>query len=93
VARQSSDNEIDLHGVTIYDGVRIALEKTEQWWADLGPGRITRAKSEPLVIITGAGRHNTNGVSRLRQSVGAALKRDGWKYVVEEGRFIVKGKL
>jgi len=93
VAAQSSEDHVDLHGVTVYDGVRIALEKTEEWWAKLGPGRVAQAKVSPLTIVTGAGRHSANGVSRLRPRIGAALKRDGWKYVVEEGRFVVKGKL
>ena len=93
VAAQSSEGNIDLHGVGYYDGVRIAMEETERWWDNLGPGRSTKAKAEPLVLVTGVGRHSANGISRLRQGVGAALKRDGWKYVAEEGRFLVKGKI
>lgn len=93
VAAQSTENYVDLHHVPVHDGIRIALSQAEMWWDGLGPGsREAMAKRTPLIIVTGKGRHSASGVSKLRQDVGAALKREGWKFSVEEGRFLVKGK-
>lgn len=92
VAAQSDETKIDLHGVQVRDGVRIALDRTRQWWEGLGEGKTARARKEPLVIVTGMGYHSTNGISKLRQDVGAALKREGWKVIVETGQFVVNGR-
>lgn len=91
VDQQSTDGTVDLHGVSVQDGVRIARQRVLDWWKDL------RARKEPvsekrLTIITGLGRHNASGISPLRQAVAAALTRDGWKYTVETGRFVVSGR-
>ncbi|KAL7926710.1 hypothetical protein ACQKWADRAFT_281149 [Trichoderma austrokoningii] len=91
VDQQSTDWAVDLHGVSVQDGVRIARQRVLNWWKDL------RAREGPvleknLTIITGLGRHNASGISPLRQAVAAALTRDGWKYTVETGRFVVSGR-
>lgn len=91
VNEQSSSVHIDLHGVPVADGVRIALERTQLWWANLGEDRAKRAR-EGFTVITGLGTHSVGGVSRLRQEVGAALKREGWRTRTETGQFIVTGK-
>lgn len=91
VDEQSSNAHIDLHGVPVADGVRIALERTQLWWGSLGEDRAKRAR-EGFTVITGLGTHSATGVSRLRQEVGAALKREGWRVRTETGQFIVTGK-
>ncbi|PNY28800.1 Uncharacterized protein TCAP_01278 [Tolypocladium capitatum] len=92
VEQQSSPNSIDLHGVLVHDGVRIARQKTQDWWQHLGEFRARRAREEGFTVITGLGRHNTSGVSQLRQAVAAALLQDGWKVQVETGKFVVTGR-
>lgn len=92
VDEQSSGSHIDLHGVPVADGVRIALEKTHFWWASLGENRARKAREDGFVVVTGLGNHSASGVSRLRQEVGAALKREGWRVRVETGQFVVTGR-
>lgn len=92
VDEQSSAGHIDLHGVPVSDGVRIALLRTQAWWASLGENRAKRAREEGFIVVTGLGNHSTSGVSRLRQEVGAALKREGWRVRTETGQFVVTGK-
>lgn len=92
VDEQSSRSCIDLHGVPVADGVRIALERTHTWWADLGENRAKKAREEGFVVVTGLGNHSTSGVSRLRQEVGSALKREGWRVKTETGQFVVTGR-
>ncbi|OAA62727.1 smr domain containing protein [Niveomyces insectorum RCEF 264] len=38
VDAQSTPGTVDLHFVGVHDGVRIALERTRRWWADLADG-------------------------------------------------------
>ncbi|ODA80793.1 hypothetical protein RJ55_03753 [Drechmeria coniospora] len=91
VETQSTAGSIDLHGVLVHDGVRIALQRTQDWWHDLGDSRPRKAKEHGFTVITGLGRHSAGGVSQLRQAVAAALLQDGWKFHVESGRFVVYG--
>lgn len=92
VDEQSSPSHIDLHGVPVADGVRIALERTQAWWGGLGEDRARRARAEGFTVVTGLGNHSSKGVSRLRQDVGAALKRAGWRVRTETGQFVVTGR-
>ncbi|KAF4122110.1 Smr domain [Geosmithia morbida] len=92
VRQTSTKTSIDLHGVTVRDGTRIAREKARQWWDELGEFRSRRAQEQPLTIITGIGKHTASGVSQLRQAVAATLLRDGWKMRVETGRFVLTGR-
>lgn len=92
VEKQSSTFVVDLHGVTVRDGLRIARQRTEAWWQSLGDFKSTKAREQSLTIITGVGRHSAGGVSRLRQAVAAALLQDGWKIQVETGKFIIVGR-
>lgn len=92
VEQQSTSSSIDLHGVLVHDGVRIARQKTQDWWQGLGEFRARRAREEGFTVITGLGRHSASGVSQLRQAVAAALLQDGWKVQVETGKFVVTGR-
>ncbi|KAH7151720.1 hypothetical protein B0J13DRAFT_247167 [Dactylonectria estremocensis] len=92
VEQQSNSSSIDLHGVHVQDGVRIARQKVQAWWAGLGEFRTGKARQQRFTVITGLGRHSAGGVSQLRQAVAAALLEDGWKMQVETGRFVVEGR-
>ncbi|KAK1831134.1 ubiquitin-binding protein CUE2 [Podospora conica] len=96
VNQHSTATKIDLHGVTVLDGVRIAKHRVWQWWDNLGEGgraRVGRGGAdEGFTVVTGIGKHSQGGVSRLRQAVGAALKNDGWKVEVLTGRYCVTGR-
>ncbi|KAK1779696.1 hypothetical protein QBC45DRAFT_325288 [Copromyces sp. CBS 386.78] len=93
VDQKSTYCSIDLHGVTVIDGVRIAKDRVWRWWNNLGEHRHSKAKLEGFTVITGVGRHSSGGVSRLRQAVGAALKNDGWKVETLTGQFYVTGRV
>ncbi|KAI1065068.1 hypothetical protein LB507_000736 [Fusarium sp. FIESC RH6] len=92
VNKQSTSRSIDLHGVYVQDGVRIARQRVQAWWNGLGEFRTDKARQQPFTVITGLGRHSAGGVSHLRQAVAAALLQDGWKMQVETGRFVVVGR-
>lgn len=93
VAQQSTDDTVDLHGVFVLDGVRIARQRVWTWWDNLGEHRRTVAKRSGFTVVTGVGKHSVGGVSRLRQAVGAYLKNDGWKYETLTGSFYVTGRV
>ncbi|KFA50869.1 hypothetical protein S40293_02462 [Stachybotrys chartarum IBT 40293] len=92
VEQQSRLGSVDLHGVYVHDGVRIARQKTTDWWQGLGEFRAAKARSQPFTVITGLGRHSAGGVSQLRQAVAAALLQDGWRMQIETGRFVITGR-
>lgn len=92
VELQSSSNSIDLHGIPVRDGVRIACQETQRWWQRLGQSKAKKAKEEGFIIITGRGRHNVGGVSPMRQAVAAALEKAGWKMQIQTGRFLITGR-
>ncbi|KAG6012795.1 hypothetical protein E4U43_007640 [Claviceps pusilla] len=93
VDQQSTRDSIDLHGVLVHDGVRIARQKVQDWWQGLGEMRAKKVREQGgFTVITGLGRHSAGGVSQLRQSVAAALLQDGWKLSVETGKFVITGR-
>jgi hypothetical protein len=92
VDQQSTNRTVDLHGVSVQDGVRIARQRALSWWKGLHGSREGDTLDRSLTIITGLGRHNAGGVSPLRKAVAAALTRDGWKLEVETGKFIITGR-
>ncbi|KAK2074599.1 hypothetical protein P8C59_008794 [Phyllachora maydis] len=96
VAATSRPAWIDLHGVSVMDGVRIAKQRVQAWWDGMdGEGRERTRRGQPregFTVVTGVGNHNTGGVSRLRQAVGAALRSDGWRTETLTGKFYVTGR-
>ncbi|KAI2628835.1 hypothetical protein GGR54DRAFT_588987 [Hypoxylon sp. NC1633] len=91
VDSQSRGNMIDLHGVTVQDGVDIALERVWKWWQGRGEqeGREPRPEFE---VVTGLGRHSDNGISPLRVRVSKELAADGWKMSILTGSFLITGR-
>lgn len=96
VASQSRPGEVDLHGVNVKDGVRIAKDRVERWWGAEGGGEWVRqgkVMGPGLRIVTGVGRHSEGGRGRLGPAVGAMLVRGGWKVEVTEGVVTVVGRV
>lgn len=92
VQRNRTPDMVDLHGVLVHDGVRIALREVDNWYSSL-PGEFrAREARKGFTVVTGLGRHSQTGVSRLRGAVCAGLINGGWKVEVGTGRFTVTGK-
>ncbi|KAK8097979.1 uncharacterized protein PG998_013465, partial [Apiospora kogelbergensis] len=91
VEQNRTADKIDLHGLTVQDGVNIALQCVQKWWERLGEDRVRKAR-DGFTVVTGIGRHNSDGKSRLRINVCKALLADGWKVEVLTGQFLVTGK-
>lgn len=95
MGRQSDSQKIDLHGVPVLEGVRIAKSRVQAWWDGLSEGeRERRGAVTGISVITGVGLHSSvRGDSQLRRAVGAMLKNDGWKFETLTGQFYVTGKI
>ena len=93
VTERRTDDMIDLHGVTVKDGVRIALREVRAWYGRLGEFKVREAKRRGFTVVTGLGRHSSRaGVSPLRQAVCRELVNDGWMVEVQTGKFVVLGR-
>ncbi|KAJ5081665.1 hypothetical protein NUU61_009929 [Penicillium alfredii] len=92
---QSTDYQLDLHGVTVQNAVRIARERVEAWWDSLGDLKHVRGGGKNVhggfKIITGRGQHSRDGTSRLGPSVSKMLVSEGWRVEVERGFLVVVG--
>lgn len=95
VDSQSTADILDLHGVSVADGVRIAGERVARWWESLGEKKYapSGAARYPFRIVTGAGRHSRDGTSRLGPAVSKMLAREGWRFEVGEGVLAVTGRI
>ncbi|KAL3437358.1 hypothetical protein BDV09DRAFT_162787 [Aspergillus tetrazonus] len=96
VSQQSSWNELDLHGVSVQDAVRIANERVGIWWESLGDSKYMRGSDGDVArggyrIITGMGRHSHDGTSRIGPAVAKSLAREGWRVEVDQGFLRVVG--
>ena len=102
VASQSTREQVDLHGVTVKDAVRIARQQVEGWWRQGGgrgamgfDGRVVTESggtAQGIRIVTGIGRHSQGGKAKIGPAVGRMLATEGWKVVIGEGVFTVIGK-
>ncbi|KAK8053909.1 hypothetical protein PG996_013210 [Apiospora saccharicola] len=92
VEQSSTADKIDLHGLTVQDGVNIALQYVRKWWDRLGEDKVRKARDGGFTVVTGIGKHNSDGKSRLRTNVCKALLADGWKVEVLTGQFLVTGR-
>jgi hypothetical protein len=96
VAAQSSSSQVDLHGVSVVDAVRIARTQTEDWWEALGDAKYysggNNAARRGFRIVTGVGKHSKDGALRIGPAVSKMLMREGWKAEVLAGEIIVRGK-
>ena len=90
--RQTRPNELDLHGVSIKDAVRLVEEGVTAWWARVG---VIRERGEvkaleSFVVIVGKGDKKPGG-SKLGPAVGGWLRRNGWGFQEARGEIIVWG--
>ena len=83
--RVSKDNgcSIDLHGTTVAEAIQIVKDVLKD-----DPPTAAR----PLKIITGRGKHSTNGVGVLGPAVNNALAEEGWNVGKWDGGLIVRGR-
>ncbi|TGJ88177.1 hypothetical protein E0Z10_g572 [Xylaria hypoxylon] len=93
VDQQSTGDTIDLHGVSVQDGVDISIDRVWNWWNALGENKVRKARDDGLKVVTGLGRHSSDGKSRLRINVFKALVADGWKVQVLTGAYLVTGRI
>jgi Smr domain len=92
VASKSSLNQIDLHGVSVKDALRLVEEGVTAWWARIG---VIRERGEikaveNFVVVVGRGERHKGG-SRLGPAVAHWLRRNGWGFTETEGALIVWG--
>lgn len=96
VDRQSVNCDLDLHGVTVVNALRISRERVEAWWDSLGDTKHIRGGGKSVhggfKIVTGVGHHSHDGTSRLGPAVSKMLMHEGWRVEVERGFILVVGK-
>lgn len=95
VDRQSSNCDLDLHGVTVENAKRIVRERVAAWWDSIGDAKYVRGGGVDIhggyKIVTGIGRHSRDGTSRLGPAVGKMLISEGWRVCITPGSLIVLG--
>ncbi|OWP04438.1 smr domain-containing protein [Marssonina coronariae] len=98
VAGQSTRLQLDLHGVSVKDAVRISREEVTRWWRETEEQRASgRGSAIPVYkIVTGAGNHSSGGHGKLGPAVGRMLISEGWKIEVgsrgNSGFLVVTGR-
>ncbi|KAG9236065.1 hypothetical protein BJ875DRAFT_457347 [Amylocarpus encephaloides] len=90
VADQSSRTELDLHGVSVKDALRIVRERVVGWWHELDQ-RKAPGLHGGYRIVTGVGKHSEGGRGKLGPAVGKMLIREGWEVEVKSGYMVVRG--
>ncbi len=92
-------DSIDLHGTVVKEAVAISREFVAANWKGALSCRSVlrswnsryRATGKPLRIITGRGKHSTNGIGVLGPAVKNALAADGWRADTFDGGVTVRG--
>lgn len=97
-SQQSSPSQLDLHGIDVLNGVRIAQEKVNQWWDGLGENRANgrlgaQDRHTGYRIVVGRGTHSEGGRSKLGPAVTKMLNNEGWKSEPAGAAIIVRGKM
>ncbi|KAL7272285.1 hypothetical protein RUND412_004918 [Rhizina undulata] len=87
VNENSKPNQLDLHGVTAAQAVKLARERTTAWWVRCEGNR----NLTPFRIVTGQGRHSKDGMSVLLPAVSKMLVKEGWKISINKGHILVYG--
>lgn len=95
VDRQSTNCDLDLHGVTVPNAIRIVRERVSAWWDALGDTKYVRGGGKHIhggyKIVTGIGNHSHDGTSRLGPAVSRMLMQEGWRVEVGRGFVTVTG--
>lgn len=95
--RQSSSTHLDLHGIDVLNGVRIAQERVEDWWYRMGESKVNGRvgaddRGAGFSIVVGAGKHSAGGRAKLGPAVNKMLKSEGWRVESSGAVIVVKGK-
>ena len=95
VTAQSRPGEVDLHGLNVKDAVRVAKDRTRDWWESgaMEWAREGKAREHSLRVVVGVGRHSEGGKGRLGPAVSKALLAEGWKVEVGQGVLTVVGRM
>jgi hypothetical protein len=95
VARQSSPYDLDLHGVTVANAVRIARERVQAWWDGLGDQKYVRGGGRNshggFNIVCGVGHHSLDRKSHIGPAVWNMLLKEGWRVELNRGSMLVTG--
>ncbi|KAJ5959539.1 Ubiquitin system component Cue [Penicillium vulpinum] len=95
VARQSSHSDLDLHGVTVANAVRIARESVQAWWDGLGDQKYVRGGGQSshggFNIVCGVGNHSLDRKSHIGPAVWKMLQKEGWRVELNRGSMLVTG--
>lgn len=95
VARQSSPCDLDLHGVTVANAVRIARERVQAWWDGLGDQKYVRGGGRNshggFNIVCGVGHHSLDRKSHIGPAVWNMLLKEGWRVELNRGSMLVTG--
>lgn len=95
VDRQSTNCDLDLHGVTVPNAIRIVRERVSAWWDSLGDTKYVRGGGKHVhggfKIVTGVGNHSHDGTSRLGPAISRMLMKEGWRVEVDRGFLTVTG--
>ncbi|KAJ5383768.1 Ubiquitin system component Cue [Penicillium concentricum] len=95
VARQSSHSDLDLHGVTVANAVRIARERVQAWWDGLGDQKYVRGGGQSshggFNIVCGVGHHSLDRKSHIGPAVWNMLLKEGWRVELNRGSMLVTG--
>ncbi|KAK5136790.1 hypothetical protein LTR08_002086 [Meristemomyces frigidus] len=97
-ASQSTCNQLDLHGIDVRNGMRIAQEKVEGWWDGLGESRVNgrvgaEDRQNGYTIVVGLGRHSEGGKGKLGPAVSKVLRQQGWNIELTGAVIVVRGKV
>ena len=95
--QQSSATHLDLHGIDVLNGVRIAQERVEAWWYRMGESKVNGRigaddRGAGFSIVVGAGKHSAGGKGKLGPAVGKMLRSEGWRVESSGAVIVVKGK-
>lgn len=95
-------SDLDLHRLSVRSAMDAVVECLKDWWTQEMNDRESDGKFEkfgpiaefvePLVIITGRGNHSSNGVSKIKISVLAYLKKANYIYDENVGNVSVLGR-
>ncbi|KAJ5346685.1 hypothetical protein N7541_009167 [Penicillium brevicompactum] len=96
VAQQSTNCDLDLHGVNVANAVRISRRSVSNWWAGLGDQKHVRGGGRDVhggfKIICGVGNHSQDRKSHLGPAVWNMLRSEGWRVELDRGSMLVIGR-
>jgi hypothetical protein len=96
VARQSTNCDLDLHGVNVANAIRISRRRVEEWWEALGDQKYIRGGGRDshggFKIVCGVGNHSQDRKSHLGPAVWNMLRNEGWRVELDRGSMLVVGR-